>query len=76
MVDLGAVNERGQVVGSSSTAKDVESHAFSWTERDGMVDLGTLGGTSSTAEAVNAGGQVVGSSGTAGNAELHAALWR
>jgi uncharacterized membrane protein len=41
--------------------------AFSWTQQDGMVDLGTLGGTDddfSSASAVNRSGQVVGRSTT------------
>ena len=41
-----------------------------------MVDLGTLGGTFSGAEAVNERGEVAGTSQTVGNAERHAVLWR
>ena len=58
MVDLGtlggsysvalAVNDSGQVVGSSSPRRR-RPHAFSWTQTGGMVDLGTLGGTYSYA---------------------------
>jgi probable HAF family extracellular repeat protein len=53
------VNASGQVVGWSSTAGG-EGHAFSWTRAGGMVDLGTLGG-STAAFAVSDSGQVVGS---------------
>ena len=69
-----AVNETGQVVGYSYTG-NVELHAFSWTAGGGMVDLGTLGGTESTAAAVNSTGQVVGWSTTAGDALTHAFSW-
>jgi probable HAF family extracellular repeat protein len=58
-----AVNGSGQVVGYSRTAGDAESHAFSWTQKGGMIDLG--GGYFSEAVAVNDGGHVVGYSGTA-----------
>ena len=40
-----------------------------------IVDLGTLGGSSSHATAVNASGQVVGHSATVGDAETHAFSW-
>ena len=61
-----AINDSGQVVGSSYTSGNAALHAFSWTAKGGMVDLGTLGGTSSTAVAVNDSGQVVGYSYTIG----------
>ena len=41
-----------------------------------MIDLGTLGGSSSVAYGVNASGQIVGESSLAGNAAVHAVLWQ
>ncbi len=38
-------NDAGQVVGVSSMANG-DNHAFLWTAAGGMVDLGTLGGSS------------------------------
>ena len=68
-----AINNRGQVVGVSGTATNVQ-RAFLW--QDGtMTDLGTLGGDSSEAAAINDLGQVVGSSSTATNV-AHAFLWQ
>jgi probable HAF family extracellular repeat protein len=66
----------GGVVGNGGTPGDTGAHAFLSTESGGMIDLGTLGGTSSLAQAVNARGQVVGSSLTTGDTAQHAALWR
>src|SRR5438128_10063164 len=40
-----------------------------------IVDLGTLGGSNSSAVAVNTSGQVVGQSGIAGDAASHAFSW-
>jgi probable HAF family extracellular repeat protein len=59
--EAAAINDRGQVVGSSTTPSGAW-HAFSWTPASGMIDLGTLGDERSTATAVNARGQVVGNS--------------
>ncbi|MFT3683879.1 MAG: GC-type dockerin domain-anchored protein [Phycisphaerales bacterium] len=48
------------VVGSSAASGSTQSHAFRWTQADGMVDLGTLaGGTSSVANGISGDGQVV-----------------
>ena len=38
-----AINEAGQVVGTSTTSSG-EEHVFLWTSQGGMTDLGTLGG--------------------------------
>ncbi len=68
-----AINDRGQIVGSSSTPSSF-GHAFLF-ENGAMVDLGTLpGGNFSEALGINSRGQVVGSS-TAANTLTHAALW-
>ena len=72
------VNVADEVVGYSTTVStspylaNGPTHAFSWTATGGMVDLGTLGGTSSDSSAangVNDSGEVVGwsSTGTSGS---------
>ena len=66
--DAAAINESGQVAGT------LNGRAVLWTAGQGMLDLGTLGGTSSRAYAINSLGYVAGSSTTATGA-THAFLW-
>jgi probable HAF family extracellular repeat protein len=70
---VGAVNDRGQIVGRSATATG-ETHAVLW--QDGTIsDLGTLGGGAfSDAQAINKHGQIAGW-GTTANFEFHVFLW-
>ncbi len=57
-----AINNQGQVVGSSDLPGDATFHAFLW-QRGVMTDLGTLpGDVSSVAYGITSEGQVVGTS--------------
>jgi probable HAF family extracellular repeat protein len=75
-----AINERGDVVGTSYLAKVTQTgqqgHAFIW-QNGVMTDLGTLGAGSATSEAValNERGAVVGSS-RSGTGSARPVLWR
>ena len=53
---------------------NVVFHAFSWTQNGGMVDLGTLGGATSSPTAVSSNGDVAGWAGTSFGT-VHAVLW-
>src|SRR6478736_863101 len=58
-----ALNEQGTVVGYSHSQVSpslISQHAFRWKASTGMVDLGTLGGSYSSAFSLNNRGQVVG----------------
>lgn len=76
-----AISATGQVVGISNPPgvdgfrHGAPRHAFSWTKRTGMTDLGLLGGTLSDAVAVNLAGQVAGQSSTNDPLVTHAVVW-
>jgi probable HAF family extracellular repeat protein len=67
------INEAGVVVGNSETAN---RHAFAWSARMGLVDLGPIG-WSSAALSINARGQIVGymSHPAGGLLGRHAVIW-
>ena len=72
-----AISRAGQVVGYSTLTSNNanDNHATLW---NGLtaIDLGTLGGTFSSASDVNSAGQIVGWSVLAGNmGGVHAVLW-
>ena len=70
-----AVSDDGRVVGAGFGNPVLgRIHAFTWTERDGVVDLGTLGGPWGEATDVNSSGRVVGRSVTSSGL-LHAFVW-
>jgi probable HAF family extracellular repeat protein len=76
-----AMNERGQIVGTSYTSSIPNSDTgvptiepFIWNDGD-MVDIGTFGGTIGVANFINNRGTVVGWSNLAGNQRYHPFLW-
>jgi probable HAF family extracellular repeat protein len=70
------VNNRGEVVGGSDLAGDITFHAFLWTRKTGIQDLGALSGDlASNGISINDGGSVVGVSLDA-NFNPRAFLWQ
>jgi probable HAF family extracellular repeat protein len=68
-----AINESGQVVGTSETPTG--GRAFIWDSVNGMRDLGSLGGTWSFGLGINKTGQVVGRSWGPNNVGESAFIW-
>jgi probable HAF family extracellular repeat protein len=71
----GAINNQGQVIGTSNLAGDLTHHPFLWS-RGILKDLGTLGGVNGEAYWINDSGDVVGRADIAGSSNHHAFLWR
>jgi probable HAF family extracellular repeat protein len=68
-----AINDRGEIAGTSLMSDGYSSHAFLW-QKGTMIDLGTLDGEGySSALSINAEGDVVGWSSGAGGE--HAVRW-
>ena len=69
-----AINEAGQVIGTSYLPGDTEQHAFVW-ENGVMTDLGTLGGSNSYPRYINEAGLVIGISDMPGDTYWHGFVW-
>jgi len=68
------LNNRGQVVGGSRLAGDLEQHPFLWNGSK-LIDLGTFGGGLGNAIALNDRGEAAGWATYPGDQVFHAALW-
>jgi probable HAF family extracellular repeat protein len=81
--EAGMINEPGQVVGWSYNSSDPSAtcyfgfttRSFIWERKNGMKDLGGLGGTCSLAADLNNRGQIVGYSNLPGDQFQHAFAW-
>jgi probable HAF family extracellular repeat protein len=67
------LNNNGLVVGSSNAAGGY-THGFAWTSTGGMMDLGSLGGSDSSARFATDSGDVIGASDMP-NGDSHAVVW-
>lgn len=82
------INERGQVVGWSYTNSapsaicagfnfgfNLTTASFIWDQKNGMRDIGGLGGTCTLAQDFNNRGQVIGGSALPGDSVIHPFVW-
>lgn len=70
-----ALNEAGQVIGSSHLTANTALHPFLWQSGIGKQDLNTLGGSHAMALGINSVGQVVGNSQIAGDTTTRGFVW-
>lgn len=70
-----ALNNHGQVVGSSNLLGDSFAHAFRW-QQGVLKDLGTLGGNNSEARSINEEGEAAGWATFPGEQVVHATVWK
>ncbi len=70
---IAALNDRGEIVGTSFLAGAPRQHPFLWNGKQ-MIDLGTLGGPNGSAGGMNQNGVVVGSAQLPDRTH-HAFLW-
>jgi len=83
----GLINEHGQVVGMSYTSSvpnalcpgisafTLTTASFIWDKKNGMKDIGGLGGTCTLANDLNNHGQIVGGSSLTGDTQVHPFVW-
>jgi probable HAF family extracellular repeat protein len=85
--DAVLINERGQVVGVSYinsipnatcagiSAFNFTTGSFLWDRKNGMKDIGSLGGACTLANDLNNQGQIVGGSSLTGDTTVHPFVW-
>jgi probable HAF family extracellular repeat protein len=74
---VAGVNDHGQFVGSATLPLNKGEHAFAWMN-DGkpMIDLGTFGGSYSSAFGITATGLVAGNADVSSDGTPHAFVWK
>lgn len=71
-----ALNDQGDATGAASYPALGGMHAFKYSGKKGLVDLGTLGGTESYGVDINNRGSVIGRSDMPGNTTVHSFIYR